>query len=247
MAVSRQKTRSEVPAQEIELIDGRKVPLRVVINPRARRITLRFDPTTREAVAVAPSPRQAPKAAAFAFERVGWIARQLTLSPAPILFRPEVEIPVRGAPHILREGEGRTIKVTPGLPTVLSVPAGDDALFGARVRRFLMAEAKKDLTARALAHAGKIGVRWSRLTVKDTKSRWGSCTSDGALSFSWRVILAPPFVLDYLAAHEVAHLKELNHSSRFWKLVAQCIPDYARAEEWLRRNGAQLHAIGPKV
>jgi predicted metal-dependent hydrolase len=83
-----------------------------------------------------------------------------------------------------------------------------------------------------------------KILIKDMKTRWGSCTADGVLSFSWRMILAPPYVLDYLAAHETAHLAELNHSSRFWALVRRCMPDYARGRAWLRRNGATLHAYG---
>jgi hypothetical protein len=100
------------------------------------------------------------------------------------------------------------------------------------------------LAERVAVHAATLGASYSRLTVKDTKSRWGSCTAGGALAFSWRVILAPPAVLDYLAAHEVAHLIEMNHSPRFWALVRQCQPDYAKHRTWLRRFGAHLHAYG---
>jgi predicted metal-dependent hydrolase len=114
------------------------------------------------------------------------------------------------------------------------------------VRRFLVAEARRDLTRAVEGHARTLGVSWSSLTVKDTTSRWGSCNSDGALCFSWRVVLAPPHILDYLAAHEAAHLRELNHSKRFWNHVARCAPEYEKAEAWLRRHGASLHAIGPK-
>ncbi|MDX2236541.1 MAG: M48 family metallopeptidase, partial [Hyphomonadaceae bacterium] len=90
----------------------------------------------------------------------------------------------------------------------------------------------------------RLGVRAARIAIKEIRSRWGSCTSDGALAFSWRVILAPPFVLDYLAAHEVAHLKEMNHSRRFWKAVATALPDFERGRTWLHAHGAALHAIG---
>jgi predicted metal-dependent hydrolase len=113
-----------------------------------------------------------------------------------------------------------------------------------RVKRFLMAEAKFELQRRVAQHAALLRVAPAGLTVKDTRSRWGSCTADGTLSFSWRVILAPPYVLDYLAAHEVAHLAEMNHSARFWALVRRCAPDYARGRAWLRRHGQTLHAYG---
>lgn len=243
MSVSRPKP--DLIPRDIELLDGRKVPLRVIVNPRARRISLRVDPASQMAIAVAPNARAAQKAAAFAQERIGWIAQQISRLPQTIPLTPGHQIPLRGAPHMLAWGEGARVRVNFGLPPSLSVGAPDEAVFAQRVRRFLINEAKVDLTARVGVHASALGVTWRRLSVKDTKSRWGSCTSDGALSFSWRVILAPPFVLDYLAAHEVAHLKEMSHSAGFWALVGHCIPDYERAEEWLRRHGGSLHSIGP--
>jgi predicted metal-dependent hydrolase len=86
-----------------------------------------------------------------------------------------------------------------------------------------------------------------RIGVRDTASRWGSCSSDGALSYSWRLIFAPAFVLDYLAAHEVAHCRELNHSARFWRVVDQLTPERRRGEAWLKANGNSLHRYGAAV
>jgi predicted metal-dependent hydrolase len=243
MSVSRPKP--DLIPRDVELLDGRKVPLRVIVNPRARRISLRVDPAAQTVIAVAPNARAAQKAAAFAQERIGWIALQVSRLPQSIPLTPGNQIPLRGAPHLLVWGDGVRVKNNLGLPPSLTVGAPDEAVFAQRIRRFLINEARMDLTARVDAHSTTLGVKARRLSVKDTKSRWGSCTSNGALSFSWRVILAPPFVLDYLAAHEVAHLKEMNHSPRFWALVGQCIPDYERAEEWLRRHGGSLHSIGP--
>ena len=80
--------------------------------------------------------------------------------------------------------------------------------------------------------------------MRDQSSRWGSCNSDGVLSFSWRLILAPPFVLDYLAAHEVAHLVEMNHSVRFWRVVARICPEMDRAKAWITAHGNDLHRYG---
>ena len=102
----------------------------------------------------------------------------------------------------------------------------------------------KDIEAAVLRHAKKIGVQPKRVAVRDTVSRWGSCSSAGRLSFSWRLILAPPYVLDYLAAHEVAHLVHLNHSPKFWALVGRVSPDVKRAEAWLKTHGAGLHRFG---
>lgn len=228
----------------LRLTDGRELTLRVEINPRARRISVRLDPVTRHVVAVAPAPRYVPEAAAFARTRLGWVAAQLARLPQVIHLEPGAVIPLRGAPVRLVQATGRgAVQV---VQDTLTAPGWDPTVFAGRVRRFLYAEARSDLSARVQVHAATLAVTPRRLTVKDTASRWGSCTTAGALNFSWRVILAPTFVLDYLAAHEVAHLREMNHSGRFWRLVAQCIPDYHRAESWLERHGAGLHGIDPK-
>jgi predicted metal-dependent hydrolase len=236
--------------ESIELIDGRIVPLRVIVNPRARHISLRLDSARREAVAVAPTPRLAPKAAAFAIDRAGWIQQHLARLPMAVPLTPGATIPLRGQPHLLVIAKGRApARIEPAgasQPARIVVGAPDAESFANRVRRFLVAEARRDLTRAVEGHARTLGVSWSSLTVKDTTSRWGSCNSDGALCFSWRVVLAPPHILDYLAAHEAAHLRELNHSKRFWNHVARCAPEYEKAEAWLRRHGASLHAIGPK-
>lgn len=230
--------------EHVELIDGRRVPLRVVVNPRARRISLRLDSARREAVAVAPTPRLAPKAAAFAIDRAGWIQQHLARLPIAIPLAPGAVIPLRGAPHRLVMVKGRTPAHAADGEIVVGAP--DAETFAARVRRFLVAEAKRELSEAVARHARTLRVTWASIAVKDTTSRWGSCNSDGALCFSWRIVLAPPLVIDYLAAHETAHLRELNHSKRFWAHVARCAPEFEKAEAWLRRHGASLHAVGPK-
>jgi len=113
-----------------------------------------------------------------------------------------------------------------------------------RVIDFMKREAKRDLERAALRHAMMLGVRVKAIRLRDQTSRWGSCTATGHLSFSWRLIMAPPFVLDYLAAHEVAHLREMNHSRRFWRLVESVCEDRERARAWLLAEGPALHAIG---
>ena len=113
-----------------------------------------------------------------------------------------------------------------------------------RVGDFLKREAKRDLEAASRRAAEKLGVSVKRVSVRDQSSRWGSCSSTGVLSYSWRLILAPPFVLEYLAVHEVAHLKEMNHSPRFWRLVKEHCPDTARAKAWLDAHGSDLHRYG---
>jgi predicted metal-dependent hydrolase len=227
---------------ELETIDGRRVPVRLSINPRARRISVRIDPARREAVAVAPSKRQASKALAFAASRAGWIAQQLARIPESLSFVPGARIPVRGRMIVLAEERGRGAPRLEGDRLVAPIPEGAD--FQARVKRFLVQEAKAALLERVEVHARTLGVTPTRITIKDTKSRWGSCSTTGALAFSWRIILAPEGVIDYLAAHEVAHLREMNHGPRFWACVKACDPDHHAARAWLRRHGADLHRYG---
>lgn len=230
---------------EFETKEGARVAVRLVVNPRARRVSVRVCPTRREAIATAPSRRQLKNAAAFAAERVSWIARELSRLPQGVVFAPGALVPLRGVMHELVHERGRGgARVEPGTPPRLVVPAPDPDLFESRLVRFLKAEALADLRARVAVHAAALGVKPARIQVKEVRSRWGSCTSEGALAFSWRVVLAPPFVLDYLAAHEVAHLIEMNHSRRFWALVRNCLPDFERGRRWLHEHGCALHAVG---
>jgi predicted metal-dependent hydrolase len=236
-------------ATEIETVDGRRISVRLAVNPRARRVSVRIDPTRREAIATAPSRRHLKRAAKFAAERAGWIAHELSRLPEGISLLPGAQAPLRGVMHELAYEHGRGAPRidpprTPGEPPRLVVPAPDVGLFEARVLRFFKTEARRDLEARVAAHAATLGVTPARIQVKEIRSRWGSCSETGVLAFSWRVLLAPPFVLDYLAAHEVAHLREMNHSRRFWALVATCMPDYERGRAWLGDHGMGLHAIG---
>jgi len=113
-----------------------------------------------------------------------------------------------------------------------------------RISDFLKREVKRDLEAASTRAAGALGVAVRRVSIRDPSSRWGSCSTTGVLSYSWRLIFAPPFVLDYLAAHEVAHLIEMNHSRRFWHVVERICPHVARAKSWLDAHGADLHRYG---
>ncbi len=236
----------QTPGQtEIETIDGHRVAVKLVINPRARSVSVRIDPTRRQAIATAPSKAQLKRAERFAAERAGWIARELARLPQGVLLQPGALAPLRGIPHLLVYEKGRAgPRLEPGAPPLLVAPAPDPALFEARLLRFFKDEARADLLASVKRHADLLGVKPVRLQVKELRSRWGSCSVDGVLSFSWRVVLAPPYVLDYLAAHEVAHLGEMNHSRRFWALVRRCLPDYERGRAWLHEHGCALHAVG---
>ena len=222
---------------------GEKINVRLEINPKARRLILRLDERNREAVAVAPSKRKIGEAAAFARDRVDWIAEHLQALPKQVLLQPGFEFMLRGIPcQITLEGPGRLARLEPGPPQTLHVP-GAEATVGQRVERFLRKTAKSDLAASVIRYCERLGVEARRVTVKDTRSRWGSCTSDGRLAFSWRLIMAPPDVLEYVAAHECAHLLEMNHSPAFWAHVATCRPDWKQERAWLRQNGRDLHAV----
>ncbi len=230
---------------EIETTDGGRVRVKLVVNPRARHVSVRIDPMRRQAIATAPTHRHLKHAAQFAAERAGWIAHELARLPQGVQLNAGSHAPLRGVLHLLTYEHGRAgARVEAGDPPKLVAPAPDPALFEARVMRFLKEEARADLAQCVTRHAATLGVRPGRLQVKELRSRWGSCSIDGALSFSWRLILAPPFVLDYLGAHEVAHLKEMNHSRRFWALVRRCLPDYERGRYWLHEHGCGLHAVG---
>jgi hypothetical protein len=160
------------------------------------------------------------------------------------------QIPLRGKLHRLRftgsSGRGRPVvsisTAGPGMPC-LDV-SGRIEYAARRFKDWLAQQALADLDDRVGRHARKLGVRARRIGLRDQTSRWGSCSSSGLLSFSWRLILAPSFVLDYVAAHEVAHLVEMNHGARFWRLVAECVPRLDEAKHWLRHEGSDLHRFG---
>ncbi len=223
---------------------GARIRVRLEVNAKARRLILRLDERRREVVAVAPSPRQINAAAAFAAERVDWISTRLQHLPEIVYFEDGAVFRYRGEPcRISLKGDGRLPKLTADTPRRLLVP-GDPETTSARVVRFLKRQAKAELTRAVKRHCETLGVEAAGMTVKDTRSRWGSCTADGHLSFSWRLIMAPPGVLDYVAAHECAHRLEMNHSARFWAHVARCCPDWKRQRAWLRLHGAELQAAG---
>ena len=120
---------------------------------------------------------------------------------------------------------------------------GDRGTVPKKVVEFLKRQARADLTKAVTRYSAVLDVKAASITLRDTTSRWGSCSTTGALNFSWRIVLAPPAVLDYLAAHEVAHLREMNHSDAFWALVADICPDYEAQKAWLRAHGSGLHAV----
>jgi predicted metal-dependent hydrolase len=242
------KSSGPAAVQRLEVLhEGLTYPVLVRRDARALRYTLRVKPSTREAVLTMPAKGSIATANDFAVRHGGWLAARYAKLPAMVDFGDAAVIPLRGAPHRIESrpsARGTVWIEQPAVGDPLVVVAGDPAFVARRLRDFLKHEARKDIGEACARHAAKLGVTIKRITLRDTKSRWGSCASDGSLSFSWRLIFAPSHVLDYLAAHEVAHRVEMNHSARYWRHVAAIYPDFERAEQWLKRNGASLHRWG---
>jgi predicted metal-dependent hydrolase len=234
--------------QTIEIVfDGTVFPIRLRRHRQARRYTLRVQSPTREVVLTIPPRGTLKEAAAFAQKHGGWIAARLNRLPEAAPFAEGVMLPLRGVAHRIahRPGTRGTVwtEVAPDGERFLCV-AGHAPHIDRRIGDFLRREAKRDLEAASLRHARALGVTVRRVVVRDQSSRWGSCSTTGVLSYSWRLILAPSPVLDYLAAHEVAHLVEMNHSPEFWRLVNRICPDHERAKAWLDAHGTDLHRYG---
>ena len=217
----------------------------------AQRFTLRVRSATRDVVLTMPMRGSMAAAKEFAERHAAWIGARLRRLPQPVPFAHASEIPYRGSLHRIVHIPGQRLPVVVGTSVIETgdvMPAlfvgGDEPHLSRRLHDFLKREARRELETAVHRYAAQIGKSVKRITVRDTTSRWGSCSMGQVLNFSWRLIMAPPFVLDYLAAHEVAHLMHLNHSPRFWALTRKLSDDTDRAEAWLKANGADLHRYG---
>jgi hypothetical protein len=219
----------------------------------ARRFTLRVRFAARDAVLTMPQRATLRDARAFAERHAAWIAARLNRLPARIPFAHGSIVPLRGVDHLLAhtpERRGAVWRETrdscgEGAGFALCV-AGRAEHMHRRVLDYFKREAKTDLEKAVERHTQALDLAPRGVGLRDPVSRWGSCSASGSLNFSWRLIMAPPFVLDYLAAHEVAHLVHLDHSPRFWSLARKLCPDTDRAEGWLSAHGAHLHKYGAK-
>ena len=221
-------------------VEGRPIAVTFRRNAKARRLILRLS-RDRSGVVVTLPPRVGrSEALDFVKKSTKWISQRLAAEPKALALQAGAQIPIRGETLEIAPAGTRRGAVTVANGAV--IVAGDAAHLQRRLIDWLKAEAKRDLVKASEFYADAMGVKFHRLSVRDQKSRWGSCSSDGTLSYSWRLILAPPFVLDYVAAHEVAHLKHMNHGRNFWRLVLTHCPDASRAKTWLKRHGAALHA-----
>lgn len=226
-------------------IGGEPVRVALVWNERAQRYTLRLRGSVREPVVTIPARGKLSEARAFLERNRGWLQARLAALPDATPLADGAMIPLRGVSVriVHRPGRGIVRLHEAEAGAELVIPGEIDHL-PRRVTDFLKREARRDLEAATARHAASLGVTVKNIRLGDPTSRWGSCSSSGTIAYSWRIIMAPPAVLDYLAAHEVAHLREMNHSVRFWRHVAAICPGMEEAKAWLTRHGASLHAVG---
>jgi predicted metal-dependent hydrolase len=223
---------------------GGTVPVRVSMHPRARRMALRIDPQGEAVDLVLPPRSSLNRALAFFEANRPWLETHLAALPPRTDFAEGALVPVLGVPHRIRhmpQSHGQGPVWIEGDEILVS---GDPVHLARRVRDYLRERAKRELSTRARQLAESIGRKVARVTVRDTRTRWGSCSASGNLAFSWRLVFAPEEVLDYVVAHEVAHLVHMNHGVRFWRLVEKMSPDCSRQRNWLNRHRAHLLRIG---
>jgi hypothetical protein len=224
---------------------GRRISVAIKRNPRAQRLILRVDEALGLPVLTLPSRTPITSAERFLRENIGWLEERLRLLAPPAPFEDGATFPLRGLPCRVRARRGRGLinLERRGDGYLMNVPGEPDFL-ARRISDFLRREARRDLSAAVAKHEKALGRKAAKIRIADPKSRWGSCSSSRVLTFSWRLVLAPPRVLDYLAAHEVAHLRIMNHGPRFWALIDALDPDNAIARAWLNKAGIGLSAVG---
>jgi hypothetical protein len=249
-------------------VEGLEIPMLLRRSTRARRISLQVSEARRGAVLTMPTYSSFADAEEFLSRHLEWLKARVADLPEPVPFTDGAIIPLRGLSHLLRfagpvrrrgvvwieEPDDATISsawpvsahVDPECLSRLHV-SGVEEHAPRRLVDWLRRQAHFDLKLRVDLHAKRLNLTPTRIVVRDQTTRWGSCSTTGALSFSWRLVLAPPFVLDYLAAHEVAHLAHMNHGPRFWAVVARTMPRHREARDWLHEHGSSLHSYGAEA
>jgi predicted metal-dependent hydrolase len=232
------------PAAEVE-IGGETVTIDVKVSSRAQSYRLSLPHGGRPMLTV-PNYGSWREARDFLNRQIDWLAERLETSVKPVAFVRGAIVPLRGVDHrIIPTGRVRgVVEVSEhGGELALMVPGAPEHR-ARRLTDWLKDEALGDLQRRVKLHANYLGVTVAAISMRSQSTRWGSCSSSGKLNFNWRLVLAPPFVLDYVAAHEVAHLLEMNHSDKFWRVVERTLPNMERGREWLRINGRELMVYG---
>lgn len=210
----------------------------------ARRLSLSVSHIDGAARLTAPPDCSEASLRRFLDSHRDWLRKALGATPEARLIADGCEIPFAGRLIRIEALRGLRGVRFQDRDSVLEI-GGPSKEAGRRAVLWLREQARARLLDRSRAHAQTLGVRFAKISIRDTRSRWGSCSSTGALSYSWRLIFAPESVLDYVAAHEVAHLREMNHSHRFWALVSRLKPDWRDDRDWLRSHGADLHRYQP--
>ena len=247
-ALLKKPKKTKPPARKIERllqVGEREMPLTIREHHQASRITLRIEPGGKALRLTVPTGLAKREIDAFLVRHDGWLRMKLAKFSSDSGLHPGGHLSLRGVPHrIVHTGSlrGLTELAEEDGEPMIRVSGLEDHL-GRRLAAFLKKVARADLEKLVARHAALVGKPVKSLSMKDTRSRWGSCSWDGNLSFSWRIAMAPPFVIDYLAAHEVAHLMEMNHGPQFWALCEKLCPGMEAARRWLKQNGSQLHAI----
>ncbi len=205
---------------------------------RARRLSLRVSRLDGRVTLTVPQSAAEREGIAFLRSKESWLRQHLSqLTPVrPVTVGAELMLRGQMLPIVM--GLSKRVRIT---PTAIEVPDAQTA--APRIKAQLRQMARDALATASDQYAQQLGRPYTRLSIRDTRSRWGSCSSAGVLMYSWRLIMAPPEVLEYVAAHEVAHLAEMNHSPAFWNVVASLYPDYAEPRQWLRDHGDTLHRV----
>ncbi|MFO0186540.1 MAG: M48 family metallopeptidase [Alphaproteobacteria bacterium] len=217
-------------------------PVRWRRSERARSVSLRIDPRAGDVVVTLPMRASRRAGLELLTAHAAWVLKRIKALAPSISLAHGAAVPLGGVPHpVLHDPSRRGGAFVEDGAIIVT---GAVEFLPRRLRDFLRVEAKRRILPLAATHAEKLGVAIRAIRVKDTQSRWGSCAPDGTLAFSWRLVMAPDAVLDYVVAHEVAHLRELNHSPRFWAHVAALAPHREEAEAWLREEGPALLRVG---
>lgn len=223
-------------------IGGRSVPLRIKRDWRARRLTLRIDTMSDAAVVTLPPWVPVREGMDLAIGEASWILAKLDARPVRVAFADGAVIPILDVPHriVHRPDRAGGVWAEDGIVSV----AGREEHLARRLTDWLKREARRHIAGRVEDKATRLGCRHGRISIRDTTTLWGSCSPKGDLSFCWRLVMAPEFVLDYVVAHEVAHLKNRTHGSGFWKIVQELTDDSSLARAWLTTEGESLHRYG---
>ena len=213
------------------------IPVTVRFSPHAKRLSLRVSRLDGRVTLTAPRFVSEAEAMAFATERTDWIRGHLAQFTPCVFVELGTSLLVHGKQYEIVAGE----KKRPRFVDAYIEVHPQTKHIGTAVETLLKDAAREALTDASQRYADQVGRKFTRITLRDTRSRWGSCSAQGALMYSWRLIMAPTEVLDYVAAHEVAHLVEMNHSDRFWAVTQRLCPEYKMHRKWLRDHGADLH------